>query len=318
MSNKIRNTLLGLIPVLLAAIVLVISQFSPFLSYAWGAIERDYAQITSLDGSSGSIGALLAGDLGSGSLTAMLAGDAPGIASGEIAVKIADVGLKGKDEGERLSREEAYAALLYASTTREELELRTGVVKKSLPKGIEEEIIAGTATMAASGNDVSSGAVNDIIAAALERHGEKAARPAAAKDGEEPPRLLQVTAVGPQDENLVIPEENIRFQSGSVVMVIDPPRTFTPGLYQMKVQVANPITGEVEEFEQDFAWGVLAMNTGQDVYEVGQTADIHIGVLDDEGEIVDDAEVVLKVVAPDGSIQNLNVPATGTCGIKLV
>ena len=318
MRSRIRTAILSLIPILLAVIFLLISQFSPFISYAWGAIQKDYTQITSIDGSTGSVGALLAGDLGSGSLTARLAGNVSGIAPGEIAVKIADVGLRGKDEGERLSTEEAYAALLCVSTTGEELERKTGAKKNSLPKEVQEEIIAGTARMAASGNRISSGAVNGIIATALDRHGEKAAMPLLVEEGEEPSRLLQVTATNPQGESLVIPDENIRFQSGSVVMVIDPPRNFTPGLYHMNIQIANPITGEVEEFEQDFTWGVLAMNTDQDVYKVGQTADIHIGVLDDEGEIVEDADVTLRVVAPDGSSESLEVPATGTCGIKLV
>ena len=132
------------------------------------------------------------------------------------------------------------------------------------------------------------------------------------------PSSLQVSVVDPRGNDIVIPNENIHFRVGSVVMVIDPLRSFTPGLYQATIQIYNPITGEVEEFEQDFAWGVLAMNTDQDVYRPGETADIHVGVLDDEGEIVGDADVVLQVVAPDGSTQNLVVPPTGTCGVKEV
>ncbi len=87
-------------------------------------------------------------------------------------------------------------------------------------------------------------------------------------------------------------------------------------MYKATITVDNPITGEVSEFEQDFAWGVLSLDADQDVYVAGQTADIHIGVLDDRGDIVGDADVNLKVTAPDGSEETLQVLPTGTCGIK--
>ncbi|RJP32150.1 MAG: DUF11 domain-containing protein, partial [Actinobacteria bacterium] len=256
--------------------------------------------------------------MGSGSLTAKLVGNTPGVAPSEIAVKIADVEFKEKNDGDELSIEEAYAALLYVSTTREELERQAGLARDSLSREIQEEVIAGVARLAAAGIEVSKQDARTVLAGALNRNGENRALVPLAGEDVRGSRLLQVTAVGPQGESLVIPAENLRFQAGSVVMVIDPPRTFTPGLYNLKISITNPITGEVEEFEQDFAWGVLAMNTDQDIYKVGQAADIHIGVLDDAGEIVDDAEVILQVVAPDGSIESLNVPPSGTCGIKLV
>src|SRR3989344_3607675 len=86
------------------------------------------------------------------------------------------------------------------------------------------------------------------------------------------------------------------FKAGSVLLVVRPIRRFTPGLYTIEFILTNPITGETSTIEQDFTWGVLAMNADKDRYRFGETAEIAIGVLDDEGEIVCDATVTLSVM----------------------
>ena len=124
------------------------------------------------------------------------------------------------------------------------------------------------------------------------------------------------------------------FAKGSVVLVLDPDREFTPGIYTLDVTVTNPLTGEAQTLSQNFAWGVLAMNTNQDTYVAGQTGSLAIGVLDDGGNIVCDAQLKLTVTAPSGAMteydtapqgggllgQLLNNPnvisKTGTCGLK--
>ncbi|HLD07777.1 MAG TPA: FG-GAP-like repeat-containing protein, partial [Candidatus Peribacterales bacterium] len=111
------------------------------------------------------------------------------------------------------------------------------------------------------------------------------------------------------------------FSAGSVILVLSPVRRFTPGLYTLTLRITNPITGETETFDQDFTWGVLAMNPDKDRYRQGETADMHFGVLDDEGEIVCDASLSLIVDAPDGSRHTLSsgnglIETTGTCGVK--
>ncbi len=56
----------------------------------------------------------------------------------------------------------------------------------------------------------------------------------------------------------------------------------------------------LEIFQKDFTWGVLAINTNKTVYRVGELAKIQIGVLDEQGMMVCDANVLLEVFASDG------------------
>ncbi|MDD5055254.1 MAG: SdrD B-like domain-containing protein [Candidatus Peribacteraceae bacterium] len=122
------------------------------------------------------------------------------------------------------------------------------------------------------------------------------------------------------------------FEHGSVILVIEPEREFVPGLYTAEVTITNPLTNETQTLTQDFAWGVLAMNTDQDRYLINQTGSIAIGVLDDEGKIVCNAGLKLSVTAPSGAVTELSsettggfmgigetpasITTTGTCGIK--
>jgi len=91
----------------------------------------------------------------------------------------------------------------------------------------------------------------------------------------------------------VIP--NYHFVPGSVVLVLEPERAFEPGLYTLEITVFNPITKETTVQTADFAWGVLAINPSQDRYNAGDIIDLSIGVLDDGGRIVCDADLKLEV-----------------------
>jgi len=68
---------------------------------------------------------------------------------------------------------------------------------------------------------------------------------------------------------------------------------------------------------------VLAFNSDKDIYKEGERGEVHIGVLDDDGKIVCDADVTLTVSAPDGSehvlsTENDLIETTGSCGTKQV
>ena len=100
-------------------------------------------------------------------------------------------------------------------------------------------------------------------------------------------------------------------------LALDLPRSFKPGLYHLDAR----FPGSENSVEQDFAWGVLAVNTGKDRYRVGETADFAFGVLNAQGEIVCDASLTLSLRAPDGSLRSLStndgtIAVTGTCGRK--
>lgn len=76
-----------------------------------------------------------------------------------------------------------------------------------------------------------------------------------------------------------------------------------PGRYLLQLEYAD---GEkTRMFEQDFAWGVLALNTNKATYEPDETALISMGVLDQAGGMVCDAELTLKVSGPGRFRANL-------------
>lgn len=110
------------------------------------------------------------------------------------------------------------------------------------------------------------------------------------------------------------------FTPGSMRLVIDE-RRFQPGYYDLEIIARNPVTGETESITQPFAWGVLAINADQDSYTPGADAEIHMGVLDERGDIVCDAELMLDITDPNGKKETLttgdrSILVTGTCGVK--
>ncbi|MBU0766513.1 hypothetical protein KKF55_01865, partial [Patescibacteria group bacterium] len=96
-------------------------------------------------------------------------------------------------------------------------------------------------------------------------------------------------------------------------------RSFKPGRYTATVESINPSTGLTYSFEQDFVWGVLAMNTDKDRYRPKEEAHIAFGVLDEMGRIVCNSELTLTVTSPAGEVKTLStendgITTTNTCG----
>ncbi len=115
--------------------------------------------------------AIVAGSLGSGRLTSILLENAPGVTPGEIAIKLADLDFSNRSEGEELSLEEAYRALLFASTRPADLEKAAGVEGKPLSGAIQEQVISEIAGVAAAEKEISQRDVGGIIAGVLAGRG---------------------------------------------------------------------------------------------------------------------------------------------------
>jgi hypothetical protein len=93
-------------------------------------------------------------------------------------------------------------------------------------------------------------------------------------------------------------------QTNQFKVRVPKPKQFTPGKYTIKIEI---ITYKKEySLEQDFHWGVLALNTNQDVYQPNQKAEIAMAVLNDNGHMVCDASVSLQIINPKHEIRNLS------------
>jgi len=82
------------------------------------------------------------------------------------------------------------------------------------------------------------------------------------------------------------------------------PRYFKPGEYTAEIEVND--NGYIYNVTQDFVWGVLAFNSNKSIYKTSETAFLQMGVLDNEGHTLCDADLFLEVTAPDGGVALLS------------
>ncbi|MFC1686501.1 hypothetical protein ACFLZS_01010 [Patescibacteria group bacterium] len=111
-----------------------------------------------------------------------------------------------------------------------------------------------------------------------------------------------------------IPERQDQFK-----IKIQSPNQFTPGKYKLKVDLDTPLRDQA--IEQDFTWGVLAINPDQSIYRPNQEAFIGIAVLDDKGEMVTNAKTTLEIIDPEGknkilSTENKTIKISPEAGYK--
>ena len=109
-------------------------------------------------------------------------------------------------------------------------------------------------------------------------------------------------------QELDLPLTMIMAEDGEFMIKLpELPRGFRPGLYTVRFIIKDEANEETEEliFDQNFSWGVLAINTNKSVYEPLEEAYLQMAVLDDEGRTVCDADLELEITAPQGSIMLL-------------
>ncbi len=99
-----------------------------------------------------------------------------------------------------------------------------------------------------------------------------------------------------------------RQQNGDAQIQINTPRFFRPGKYKLIVNNRN------YKFEQDFSWGVLAINPNKSIFLPNETAVLAIAVLDEQGNMVCDADVKLRIKDPNGAATEVS---TGNDIIKV-
>ena len=85
-------------------------------------------------------------------------------------------------------------------------------------------------------------------------------------------------------------------REGKFSIKLAPPRSFKAGKYTLRLNLVKD--GVTYNQEQDFTWGVLALNLNKSIYLENDNAFVSIGVLDDAGKIVCNANITLKIVDP--------------------
>ncbi|HUV72454.1 MAG TPA: DUF1349 domain-containing protein [Clostridia bacterium] len=79
------------------------------------------------------------------------------------------------------------------------------------------------------------------------------------------------------------------------------PEGSAPGKYRLEVSIDGEIL-----LNQDFSWGVLAINTNKSIYLPGDQTEFSLAVLDERGTMVCDADLELKIIKPDSTEEILS------------
>ena len=112
-----------------------------------------------------------------------------------------------------------------------------------------------------------------------------------------PPAEQNITATlkDPSGKERILVEEIVESEEGFTI-ALEKGREFRAGKYTLTVTTSYG--GEEYTEEQDFTWGVLAINTHKSIYLPEEEAFIGMAVLDDEGAMVCNASVTLEVTSP--------------------
>ncbi|MFH0978177.1 MAG: Ig-like domain repeat protein [Candidatus Woesearchaeota archaeon] len=121
--------------------------------------------------------------------------------------------------------------------------------------------------------------------------------------------------LNPDGDMQRLPDSNVlRKGFSSFEITVDSRRYFRPGLYKLLVYSGNA------SYEQNFTWGVLAVNTQKSIYNQNELAKIGMAVLDDLGKMVCNANVTLLITSPDNlttvlSTDNALIKVSPECAV---
>ncbi len=84
-----------------------------------------------------------------------------------------------------------------------------------------------------------------------------------------------------------------------------------PGTYTVRLDIDEGGKSFVDTF--DFQWGMIAINSNQTEYTVGDTASVSLGALSSSGNTICDAQLALYVIDPNQFITSVPVHQSGLC-----
>ena len=104
-----------------------------------------------------------------------------------------------------------------------------------------------------------------------------------------------------------------------LLVSVPPVKKFTPGKYKLIINIESYKNNS--SMEQDFTWGVLALNIPKSSYRIDESASFGLAVLDDKGKTLCDAKVVTEIVTPSNkkqilSTQDNTIKVSDTCEDK--
>jgi len=142
-------------------------------------------------------------------------------------------------------------------------------------------------------------------------------------DAAERKKLVKTSLVNVKGD--VQPKLSVDFNSKNKHVLVTPliENKLKPGLYKLNITVKS--SGGDVITQQDFSWGVMAINTSKSVYQQGEMVEIGMAVLGDygntkciaEGEVAfNTAKVWLQITHPNGKVDNFSTDDHTILGSK--
>jgi len=133
---------------------------------------------------------------------------------------------------------------------------------------------------------------------------------------EEQDETVTVEVFDPEGNKILLNSEFDEMREGKFNIKLLSDGDQKPGLYKIKTTLTK--NGETFVVEDEFAWGLVSLNTKKSIYRPGETAEFVIVVLDSEGHPVCDANLSMTINGPD-SISTLSsgngITTNQECGL---
>lgn len=120
------------------------------------------------------------------------------------------------------------------------------------------------------------------------------------------------TSVSYNDKKITMPVSVQSTSRGQYKITLQPQSQIKPGKYSLTVTVKTA-SGQAVQQVQNFAWGVLAINTTKPAYQPGETAKIQMAVLSSTGKTLCQAPLQLTVTNPSGQVTTPTIEQPKDC-----
>ncbi|GAI22016.1 unnamed protein product, partial [marine sediment metagenome] len=104
----------------------------------------------------------------------------------------------------------------------------------------------------------------------------------------------------------------VKGKDGFEIKLPKPGRDFKPGKWKIEIELETDKAIFVAE--QNFTWGVLAINVNKSIYLPNEQAYLQMVVLKDDGHTICNANLTLEVTSPSGQVISPEIQKSGECG----
>ena len=129
---------------------------------------------------------------------------------------------------------------------------------------------------------------------------------------------IEVNLTNPKNKTLVLKKgEDFSTETHSPTKIkVFKTRDLRPGLHKLKISFEK--NGKTYILEQEFTWGVLAININKSIYLLEERAYLQMAALRDDGHTICDANLRLEVISPDAQKSYPEIQESGKCGANNV